>query len=381
MDSQKQLFSLREGVHYLNCAYKAPLLKTSEEACTKALHRGRNPSDIGVNDFFDDVDMVKIAFAELINAEASDIAVMSSVSYGFSSVLANTEPKKNGKALIIKDEFPSSYFALKRWCDEKDNKLSIISPPDSAYVAHGWNERVINSIDADTSVVVLSTVHWMNGLKFDLKAIGEKCSQVGAKFLVDGSQSVGALPINLNECKVDALICASYKWLFGPYSIALAYIGESFHKGRPLEEVWMNRANARDFSSLSDYEEQYLPGAARFNSGETSNFILMPLLLNSLRQLNTWKPINIQNYAEQVGLGLRQYLNDNGVGVDKEYQSHHLMGIKAPEGIDSSLLKEKLLEHKVFVSVRGDFIRVSVNVFNDHSDINKLIQILEDSKV
>jgi selenocysteine lyase/cysteine desulfurase len=76
----------------------------------------------------------------------------------------------------------------------------------------------------------------MNGLRFDLERIGAKCRQVGAKFLVDGTQSVGALEMDVQRFHIDALVCAAYKWLFGPYSLALAYISDDFSNGRPLEQ-------------------------------------------------------------------------------------------------------------------------------------------------
>ena len=61
---------------------------------------------------------------------------------------------------------------------------------------------------------------------------------------MDGSQSVGALPMDVKKYKIDALICAAYKWLMGPYSTALAYINEDFNeKGidsdfQPMKEVF-----------------------------------------------------------------------------------------------------------------------------------------------
>ena len=98
----------------------------------------------------------------------------------------------------------------------------------------------------------MSAIHWMTGLKFDLKAIGDRCTEAGAKLILDGSQTVGATPLDVNQLKVDAIVCAGYKWLFGPYSIAIAYIGPAFNNGKPLEESWMNRKNASDFSNLTN---------------------------------------------------------------------------------------------------------------------------------
>ena len=85
MNCQKHLFSLNEDVHYLNCAYKAPLLKSAEKAATNALIKDRNPFNLKADDFFSDVNKVKIEFGKLINSPKENIALIPSSSYGFSS--------------------------------------------------------------------------------------------------------------------------------------------------------------------------------------------------------------------------------------------------------------------------------------------------------
>ena len=130
----------------------------------------------------------------------------------------------------------------------------------------------------------------MTGLKFDLKSIGQRCRQFGAKFLVDGTQSVGALPLNLQETQIDVLVCASYKWMLGPYGLGLAYYGDDFDQGIPLEESWANRTNAKNFGGLTKYDSNYSGQAGRYNVGESANFISAPVLLAALEQLNVWTP-------------------------------------------------------------------------------------------
>jgi hypothetical protein len=101
MNSQKHLFSLDPAVHYLNCASKSPLLKTAENAAIEALIRGRNPMEISVNDFFDEAEEVRKSVGTIVNCGANNVALIPSSSYGFSSVLKNTWPKKKGTAIVL----------------------------------------------------------------------------------------------------------------------------------------------------------------------------------------------------------------------------------------------------------------------------------------
>ncbi len=123
----------------------------------------------------------------------------------------------------------------------------------------GWNSRIIEAIDADTALVALPHVHWTDGTQFDLVEIGRRAREVGAALVVDGTQSVGALPFDVQIVQPDALICSAYKWLLGPYSIALGYFGSRFDNGVPLEETWLGRLGSEDFTKLINYQSQYHP--------------------------------------------------------------------------------------------------------------------------
>jgi selenocysteine lyase/cysteine desulfurase len=378
MQSQKHQFSLRPDLHYLNCAYKAPLLKAAEEAGTLALQRERNPVDITIDDFFGEAEQVRQLFADIIHGEAEQVSLIPSVSYGFAMALNNIEGKKNGHAITVKDEFPSGYFALHRWCEQREQELIVVSPTEKGKrMAHSWNEQILSKINDQTSVVLISSVHWMNGLRFDLEQIGKRCHEVGAKLLVDGTQSVGAMPIDVQKCHINALICASYKWLLGTYTLGMAYLDESFDEGQPLEESWMNRTNAKQFSTLSNYESNYLPRSARYNMGETANFILMPILKTALQHIQQWHPLHIQNYARDLIQPFLHFAQDRYTFcAEDEYFSNHLFSIQLNSTAEADQVRQRLLNQNIYVSVRGDHVRISVHVFNEKQDMERLMEVL-----
>jgi len=339
MKNQKEAFSLREGDHYLNCAYKSPLLKSAEAAAVQALARERNPADIVAHDFFDEADEIRALFTQLIHAEAGQIALMPSVSYGMETILSNTPSKTNGNAVTLQDEFPSGYFALNKWCKQHANELIIAKPSGAS--RGSWNANVLDAITEQTSLVLMSSVHWMNGYRFDLEAIGKKCKSVGARFIVDGTQSVGALPMDIQQYSIDALVCASYKWLLGPYSTALTYLSNAYEDGEPLEEAWMNRSNGRNFQDLAAYDPNYRPQAGRYNMGEAGNLVLMPMLRTALQQIVTWGPEHIQAYCATLIDPLATYLEGLGVPLKRDaFFCSHLLALQLPDGVDRLKLQE-----------------------------------------
>ena len=198
-------------------------------------------------------------------------------------------------------------------------------------------------------------------------------------FIVDGSQSVGALPIDVQVCNIDALICTGYKWLLGPYSLGMAYYGPRFDHGCPIEESWMTRSNAEDFTSLTSYTDDYKPGAMRYNVGEASNFGLLPILNTSILQILEWGVENIQNYSNSLITPLTVFLTENNFQIEEEsWRSKHLFGFKLPPTIDRDTLVNHLKSKNIIVSARGNSIRVSTHVYNGEEDVKALMEAMSD---
>ena len=373
---QKHLFNLDTSEYYLNCAYKSPLLKNGELLAIQALKKERNPSYLKPFDYFNISEEIRTEFSKIINSNKDEVAIIPSSSYGFANVFNNLKINGN-KAITVENEFPSGYFSIKKWCSEKNIQLETIKRNNLS--AQDWNNKIINSIDSDTSVVIISSVHWMNGTKFDLKKIGEKCKNNNTFFIVDGTQSVGALSIDVKDFKIDALICAGYKWLFGPYSMALGYYSSKFNDGIPIEESWMNRTNAQDFSNLTEYDSKYKPMAGRYNVGETTNFILSPIMLNGLKQINSWGINNIESYCKKLSKIVISELSPLGIAFENEnYFTYHLFSLGLPKHLNLLTFKKILEKKKIRVSIRGANLRVSINIFNDERDIDKLVETVKE---
>ncbi|MEP7229775.1 MAG: aminotransferase class V-fold PLP-dependent enzyme [Ginsengibacter sp.] len=380
LSDQKHLFRLPEDIIYLNCAYMSPLLTSVEEAGIAGIVRKRNPTTIKPEDFFNEKEEIGKKLGSLINGASQQIAMIPSSSYGLKSVVNNL-PDNNGKhAICVADEFPSGYYTILNWCKENGKELKVIKAP--AYETNRgkkWNEKILEAIDTDTAVVFLSSIHWTDGTIFDLQGIGKRCKEVDALFVVDGTQSVGALPIDVAACHIDALICAAYKWLLAPYSTGFAYLSEYFNNGSPLEDTWMNKSNANNFARLTNYVDEYKPGAARYNVGEYSNFILIPMFNAALDQIDHWKVNSIQDYCSNLIKPLIEILKGNNFWIeDDQYRASHLFGFLLPQHSNVNDLLEKMKERKIFVSIRGDAIRVSPHLYNTQKEIGEFSEVLTD---
>jgi selenocysteine lyase/cysteine desulfurase len=372
-------FTLPPKITYLNGAYVSPILKSSEKAGIRALRLKRNPANITAEDFFIESNALREAYAQLINAsESNRIVIIPSASYGLANAAANMKIERHHNIVVVSEQFPSNYYTWQRLCSKTGAQLNAISPPDTLTDrARLWNERILDAININTKVVAMAQLHWADGTKFDLVAIRKRTQEVGALLILDETQSVGAIPFDIQQIKPDALICAGYKWLLGPYSVGLAYYGEYFDNGIPIEESWMNRKDSEDFAGLVNYTDQYHAGALRYEVGEHSNFINVAMLLKSIQQLDKWGVHNIQDYCVSITRDAINKLREKGFWIEDEaFRAGHLIGLRLPQNIDLHKVKEVLTKNKIYVSFRGNAIRVSPNVYNDEKDLNKLVKVL-----
>ena len=116
-------------------------------------------------------------------------------------------------------------------------------------------------------MLAIGHVHWADGTRFDLPRLAARAREVGAWVVIDGTQSVGALDFPFDEVRPDAVMCAAYKWLMGPYGIALGWFGDVLQDGEPIEETWAGRRGSEDFRGLVDYTDAYGPAAPASTSG------------------------------------------------------------------------------------------------------------------
>jgi selenocysteine lyase/cysteine desulfurase len=405
---RKADFRLRPGATYLNCAYMGPLPAASEEAGVRALARKRHPSDITAPGAFWESDRVRERFARLVGVEdPARIAIQAGVSYGVATAAKNLPVERGQNVVLTHEQFPGNVYSWRRLASEQGLELRAVGP-EGRSVAGGWvpgavpsglarapvasadgsgstrgalwNEGLLESIDPATAIVAVPHVHWTDGTLFDLEAIGRRCREMGAALVVDGTQSVGALPFDVRTIRPDVLVCAAYKWLLGPYSLALAYFGPRFDDGVPLEETWIARAGSEDFQGLVDYRDEYAPGAVRYDVGERSNFFLMPIAEASLDLLLEWRPDRIQEYCLALTAPLVEEARALGFDVEHErWRASHLFGLRMPRSVDLADLRDRLAARDVSVSLRGTALRVSPNVYNDRDDVEVLMSVLREA--
>lgn len=372
--NQKALFSIPDDITYLNCANMSPLMTAVEQAGIRAISERRRPWTIDASQWFEPAEELRLLFAGLIGAGRDHVALIPSVSYGIAIAKNNIKLNPSQKIVVLDQEYPSNMYAWRELSAESGAAMVTVKREGD----ESWTEAVLKAIDTSTGLVAISNCHWTDGSLIQLERVSRKVKEVNARLVIDASQSLGAYPLDVGKIQPDFLVTVGYKWLMGPYNLGYLYADPQYlQDGRPIEFSWMVKAGSDDFTRLVDYTEAYKPGARRFDAGEFSSFIHIPMAMAALAQLTAWGVSSIQEtlsgLTDTISTGAREL----GLTVPaREDRVGHMVGIRfAGDRIDE--IRKKLVENNIYISFRGSSMRIAPHLYNDERDVERLLGALK----
>ena len=376
LPSQRDLFEIPNEITYLNCAYMSPLLRVAREAGEKAIARKSAPWRITSHDFFEESELLRSLFAGLISSDPESVALIPSASYGLSVAAANLPVSPGERILLLEDQFPSNVYPWRELSNRSGGTIEIVARPAD----FDWTEALLSRIDERTAIVAVPHYHWTDGSFIDLERVGEKVRAAGAALVVDATQSLGAAPLDLGKVRPDFLAAATYKWLLGPYSLGFLYVDPRHREGSPIEFNWITRKDSEDFAGLVRHQETFASGARRYDVGERSNFGLLPVAIAALRQILDWGVTNVAATLAEITAHIEREAERrlDLQAPPSRYRGPHLIGLRSTTPLAPDL-PAKLASASVFVSVRGNSIRVSPHLYNTGEDVDRLFSVLAEA--
>jgi len=361
-------FDIPRDICYLNAAYMTPQPRRVVEAAMSGATRRAQPWRITPADFFSEVEALRFAFAQQVGCSADNIAIVPSVSYGVSCAAANLPIKRGDVILALEDQFPSNYYSWRRQAMATDAEFHIVNKQES----QSWADALLAAIELrgdDIAIATLEGHHWTSGEVVDLESVIPALRDIGARVVLDLTQTIGGCPVDISQLAPDFMATAGYKWQFCPYGVAFLYVNEQYFDGIPIEEAWMGRDGAEDFSRLVDFTDQYQPGARRFDAGEKSSFPNIAGALAALQMLAEWGIDNISETLADTNTRIAGILAGHGfetMAIDA--RAAHFQGARLP-ATDPRKLAAHLIENGVYASVRGDHLRVAPHLYTDDEDL------------
>ena len=373
----REYFNIDDNISYLNSAYMGLLPKSSVQKGNYGFELKSKSWEIQWNDFYDKPENTRQLFSKLINADNDSVFFVPSASYGFSVFANNFKLDHRKTILLLEEEFPSNVWIWKELAKNQNGNVKFVRRPDD----DDWTSAILNDLNADTALVSVPNCHWTDGGLINLEILSKELREKNISLAIDGTQSVGVMPIDLQKIKPDFIVVSGYKWCLGPYSLGLAYIDSKYHSGEPIEYNWLSKlpmpADSK-FPDMTAYDEFEFENARKFDFGQRGNFHLIPALESSLQLITNIGPENIYKYVDNLNEEIIKSTSEMGFSnIVRNLRARHYLGLRFENEIPNNFV-ENLAKENVFISARGKkAIRVTPHIWNNLNDIDKFLNALK----
>lgn len=356
---------------YLDHAGIAPVSTRVVRAMRKYLDEASTGGAFHYPAWAERIREVRGACARLVNAGPDEIAFVRNTSHGLSLVAEGLAWNSGDNVLYFEREFPSNIYPWQNLARKGVTARPIPSSDGRALI-----EDIERLIDGNTRLVSISSVQFSNGFRMDLKRLGALCRSRNILLCVDAIQSLGLLPMDVQECNIDLLSADAHKWLMGPEGIGIFYCrNELAQKLTPPLIGWKSVVNEFDF----DHPRLLLKDdAQRFEEGSQN----LAGIFGLGAAIGLLQEAGIGNIEEQVlGLGdvIFQMAKERGFQVltpGKRTERGGNITIAGP--FEPGAMRDSLRDQGIMVNARGGGLRISPHFYNTAEEIMRLFGSIDE---
>lgn len=347
------------GWTYLNTATYGQLPRCVMAAVEAHFARRVKNASADFLEWFEDLDGIRASIGRLIHCRAGDIGFFLNAGAAL-SLVARAMLKPGDAALTLDGEFPNHLYAV-QWLEQVESRIV----PWSGFYA---------ALDERVKLVTISTANYSTGFMPPLNGMAEACRKVGATLVIDGTQSLGALPFDVGKVQPDFFLVDGYKWMLSPNGATFAYVSPALRKVIPPDIVgWRSDRRWRDVASLHHGAPEFKDEAERYEGG----MLAFPSLYGMGASVNLMLELDPDEIAARVwGLAAyaREVLRRTGAVLRSDGEAHcdgPIIAARWP-GVDVVRLYGQLRERRILTSARHGNLRVSPHFYNNEDDIDIL---------
>jgi selenocysteine lyase/cysteine desulfurase len=376
LPSQRALFDIPREVCYLNAASYSPLPLRTQEAGRAAVGRKGKPWTLAAGFAGEQHERARLAAARLINADAADVALIPSISYGVATAAKLLTVDRGTRVIVLESDHSSPVLEWKTRAEAQGFAVETVPSPTDG----DWTSAVLGTIEkpgaAPVSLASISSVHWSDGGMIDVAKVGDALRRRGAKFLIDATQSAGVLAMDVKQIDPDFVIFPTYKWLIGPYGRAFLYVAKRHQDGVPLEQIAAARRNVRAENDVYFTDISYVGDARRFDMGERDHFISLEMASIGMEMMADWGAAAVMQRLQMLTDRIASGLQGSGVTLpDPRFRAPHILSLGFKNGMPAGLV-ESLAAEGIYVVPRLGRLRISPHVYNDEEDADRIVATL-----
>lgn len=359
---------------YLNNASLGPLPERTRQVLDEFNSKRTAPHLLPDRDLFAGLQAAREVVARLLNAEVSEIALITNTGYGL-NMAARALPLRRGDVVLLSDrEFPQNVYP---WMLLKKQGVDVELAPCGP---EGWPDEdylVERLADPRVRVLAISYVQFSNGYRCDLARLGAACRANGTFFVVDAIQGVGNSVLDVRETPVDILACGGPKWLLSPWGSGFMYVRKELVRVLdPIIAGWMAFEGTEDSCHLLEYNANFRSDARRFELSTLpyQDFCGLTASVGMICDLDVR---DIAEHIRALHEPMLQWADANGVRVTSPRDDAHRSAIIciAPERAAEAYHAVKRAH--IVCGLREGAIRLSPHFYNTVEEMERVVDVLD----
>jgi len=376
--SQRGLFAMPRDICYLNSASYSPLPFRTQEAARAAVLRKAAPWRLDAAFANREHERARGAAARLIKAEADDIALIPSISYGVATAAKLLTIPRGSRLIVLENDHSSPVLEWQTRKEAQGFTIETVAQPSDG----DWTSAVLATIErpgaAPVALASISSVHWSDGGLIDVEKVGAALRRQGALFLIDATHGAGVLAMDVKSFDPDFVIFPTYKWLLGPYGRAFLYVAKRHQDGVPLEQTSFGRRGVRSDAEVYFADTGYVASARRFDMGERDHFISMEMASIGMEMMAEWGAQAVKERSAMLTGRIAEGVKGlPGVQMtEARFRAPHILSLGFAGGLPAGSV-EGLAGEGIHVAARLSRMRISPHVFNDEEDADRFVEALK----
>jgi selenocysteine lyase/cysteine desulfurase len=361
---------------YLNPAGGSPVSLSAANEGKRFYDEMLEFGDIYWEKWLERTDKVRKELASFIGADREEIGFTTNTSHGMNLVaqfLKNISEgggrgegkEKAATVLTMRDEFPSTTFP---WINQK-TEIKFIEPENYGYTI----ENIKKTLTPDIKILIASYVQYCTGFRQDLEELGNFCKENNLIFVVNATQALGIFPVDVKKCNIDFLVFTGLKWATAGYGIGGLFVNKKWLA--PDNFPFAGWRSVKTPGKMDNLDLELKNEASVIESG-CPHFPNIFALGGALNLFNNIGAENVTNRVLYLNRLIEEKLRQLGIELIVQKDDKHRSGILIAKIPNPKLVVEELFKKNIFVSARGEGMRVSASIFNNEEDVAAFIKEL-----
>jgi len=373
-DEARALFPHTQKVTYFNSASYGPFCTPVVAAVQANMDQRLAAEKDDSHDAFDTLDELRADYAGLIGAPREAVGIGLNTTHGL-NLAAFGLPLAAGDEVLLSDiEFPALVYTWRAAAQARGLKIKYVRSREQRFDLGAFEQ----AIGKRSRVLAVSWVQFFNGYKNDLTTLSALCRKHGLYFVVDGIQGMGHQPLNVCELGIDVFSSGCQKWMLSPQGCGFFYLSDEVRdKMTPPFMSWLGADWQMNFSDLFHFDLPLFDTARRFELG----YYVVLNLMGMKAAVEIFKDLGvgaIQEHNHALIDRLAAYIGANShYRITSSMEPKHRSSIFTFSCDRVGDLHKALLKDRIILVNREGSIRVSVHLFNNEQDIERLIASLE----